>query len=59
MKVGDLVAHKNTGTLGMVLEILDCVAGQVYNIRWLDHTWHSAKYNSHFIKELEVTSASQ
>lgn len=59
MKVGDLVKHKKTGALGILLEILESHANDVYNIHWLNNGGCTGTYNSHFVRELEVLSASR
>ena len=60
MQVGDLVKHKSTGALGILVEIFDSYASDVYNIHWMDiDNGYSGTYNSHFMKELEVVSATR
>ena len=53
MKAGDLVKHKRTGAVGILIEVLESYADDVYNIRWMNNI---GTYNSHFVKELEVIS---
>jgi len=57
MKVGDLVRHKSTNAVGILIEILDSYWDNVYNIQWFGA--RSGHYNSHFIRELEVISESR
>ena len=57
MKIGDLVAHKSNGVMGLVTEIRgeghDDDFGAIYHIYWLD----TYKTNgSHWADELKIIS---
>ena len=57
MKVGDLVKHKSTGAIGLLLRHSRYKLDGWFNVQWYDE--YTSWPTSHLIGELELINASR